>query len=39
MVKKCAKRDGRIQFSFNKEYPRETGEIINDGQKIFGTTL
>jgi hypothetical protein len=39
MVKKYAKRDVGIRFWFKKEYSRERGEIINDGQKIFGTTI
>jgi hypothetical protein len=39
MVKKSAKRDEGIQFSVKKEYPRETGEIINDGPKISGTII
>jgi hypothetical protein len=39
MVKKCGQRDRGIRNSFKKEYPRETGEIINDCQKIFGTTI
>jgi hypothetical protein len=39
MIKKCIKGDGSVQFEYKKEYPREMGEINNDSQKIFGTTI
>jgi hypothetical protein len=39
MVKKMPSSDGSVRFSFKKEYPREMGEIINHGQKLFGTTI
>jgi hypothetical protein len=38
MVKSCTKSDGGVQFCFKKEHLREIGEIINDGQNIFGPT-
>jgi hypothetical protein len=38
-VKKWVMTDGNIPLLFNKDYQRDTGDIINDSQKIFRTTI
>jgi hypothetical protein len=39
MVKKYMKSNESVRFLFKKEPPKEMGEIINDGQNLFGTTI
>jgi hypothetical protein len=39
IVKICIKSDIRVQYLFQKQHLTEIGDIVNERQKIFGTSI